>query len=118
MKDEAEEEEGEEGEGEEKVSRRQPRTAGENGRDEERGGDPWGASSPTSIMEEVCVWKCLCVGRRARKYCYSWRTAQRMVISSYRHKHIINLSSASNSFFGKYFKLQQITDTIDNIIII
>lgn len=31
-----------EGEGEEKVSRRQPRTA-----------DPWGASSPTSIMEEV-----------------------------------------------------------------
>lgn len=46
---------GEMKEGEEKVSRRQRRTAGENGRDEERGYGPWGASSPTSIMEEVHV---------------------------------------------------------------
>lgn len=44
-----------EGEGEEKVSRRQRRTAAENGRDDERGYGPWGASSPTSIMEEVYV---------------------------------------------------------------
>lgn len=38
---------------EEKVSK--PRTAGETAKDEERGDDPWGASSPTSIMEGVCV---------------------------------------------------------------
>lgn len=50
-----------EGEGEEKVSRRRRRTAGENGRDEERGYGPWGASSPTSIME-----KCMCVCERER----------------------------------------------------
>ncbi len=55
----------EEGEGEEKVSRRKPRTAGENGRDEERGDGPWGASSPTSIMEEVSV--CVCVRERERE---------------------------------------------------
>lgn len=37
--------------GEEKVSRKQPRALQ---KDEERGHEPWGASSPTTIMEEMC----------------------------------------------------------------
>lgn len=57
-------------EGDEKVSRRQPRTAGENRGPQESGRDPWGDSSPTSIMEERVEQR----GRAGQtKQSHSWK---------------------------------------------